>query len=184
MRFAVACALSMTVGSAAAAPATKERIDSAYTKHDYEKCQKVSDEDPVTVRRCKGIGGISVTWTNEPDSSGIEFGKEEAVVSDELLGKLTFAVAPTTIEWRGVMKKGKLAPFATIARYSICGGIGGPCHDELVIFRLEGARRSCIAAVIDGRSADANARARQLADTFARTFDCDKDKPRTGEQAL
>jgi hypothetical protein len=182
---AVAATFAVVAFAAAAfsAPASaRERIDSAYTKHDYEKCKVVEDDDPVKVTQCEGLAGIPVKWTNEPDSSIVEFGSDGVVPDDAFAKRFTFSVAPETIEWRGVMKAGKFVPFATIARFSMCGGIGGPCHGELIVFRLDGKKRSCMAASVDARIANANERARELADTVARRFNCDKDKTRPVEE--
>jgi hypothetical protein len=167
--------------AALAAPA-RERIDSAYTTHDYEKCKVVEDDDPVKVTQCEGLAGIPVKWTNEPDASVIAFGKDGIVPDDAFAKRFTFSVAPETIEWRGVMKAGKLRPFAAIARFSMCRAIGGPCNGELIVFRLDGSKRSCMAASVDARKAKANERARELADTVARRFNCDKDRTRPVEE--
>jgi hypothetical protein len=171
-------ALVFSVMFCASGFAVAQPYQSAYTKHDYEKCRLIADEEPVTERQCEGHGGILVNWTNEPDASFVAFGKEGLV--GEAGKAFTFAVAGETVEWRGAMAGGKLVPFAAIVRFDLCGGIGGPCHPELVLFRLDGAERSCIAATVDARKAKANERARQLADGFVRTFRCGKDKRRTG----
>ena len=159
-------------------PAMGQSFQSAYTKHDYEKCKVISDEEPVTERQCEGHGGIAVNWTNEPDASVVAFGKDGLV--GEYGRAFSFGVAGDTVEWRGAVTGGKLVPFAAIVRFDICGGIGGPCHPELVLFRLEGAERSCIAAMVDTRKAKANERARALADSFVRTVRCGTDKRRAG----
>jgi hypothetical protein len=181
MRLVLACAVLVGANAAFAAPA-KQRVDSAYSKHDYDKCKVVEDADPVKVTRCEGLAGVSVKWTNEPDSSIIEFGTDGVVPEDAFAKRFTFSVAPETIEWRGVMKGGKLVPFAAIARFSMCGSVGGPCHGELIVFRLDGTKRSCMAASVDARKANANERARELADTVARRFNCDKDQTRPVEE--
>jgi hypothetical protein len=170
-----AIASSVLVGAAGG-----QQIDSAYTKHDFEKCALVSDQDPVTVRRCPGYAGIPVLWTNEPDSSTIGFGSEGAL-EDSYDERFAFAVVQSTIEWRGSRRGGGIEPFATIVRFQLCQAIGGPCRPELVLFRLEGKSRSCIAASVSAARADANARARTLADSFVRNFRCGADQPRPPE---
>lgn len=67
-------------------------IDSAYTRHDYERCHKLSDDDPIMERRCEGHAGIVMTWVSEPDSSSLSFGTEGAV-GGEFDNRFTFAVA-------------------------------------------------------------------------------------------
>jgi hypothetical protein len=158
----------------------EEKYQSVYTRHVYEKCARISDDDPITERRCRGHDGIEVHWVNEPDSSSVSFGSEGAV-GGEYDPRFTFAVAGDVIEWRGPLVSGKVAPVAAIVRYQLCRTIGGPCAPELAIYRLVGRRASCIAATVNGRRPDANARARTLADTFVSKFDCEKDKPRAPE---
>jgi hypothetical protein len=173
-----AFALAALLCGAQIAPASS--IESAYSRHDYERCQKISDDDPIMERRCVGHAGIPVTWVSEPDSSSVSFGTEGAA-GGEFDKRFTFAVAGDVIEWRGPVERGKVAPYAAIVRYQLCRAIGGPCAPELVVYRLNGTRSSCIAATVNGRRADANVRAREMADSFARGFDCEKDKVRIVE---
>jgi hypothetical protein len=154
-----------------------EPMGSAYTRHDYEKCRRTGDDDPIRERRCTGHDGIPVHWVSEPDSSSVSFGTEGAI-GGEFDPRFTFAVAGDAIEWRGPVHGGKIAPHAAIIRYQLCRSIGGPCAPELVVYRLLGRRASCIAATVNGRRADANVRAREIADTVVPGFDCTKDKPR------
>jgi hypothetical protein len=158
----------------APSPGAAQPIDSAYTKHDFETCELVSNEEPVTERRCIGYAGIPVLWANEPDSTSIGFGTE-GVTDGSYDERFTFAVVENTIEWRGPRKAGRIEPFAAIVHFQLCRSIGGPCRPELVLFRLEGKRRSCITASVDATRANANVRARALADSFVRRFRCGKD---------
>jgi hypothetical protein len=153
--------------------------DSAYTTLDYEKCPLVRDEDPYQVRRCEGFGGIAVNWHNEDDDSTIDFGENGS--SEEWPYEQSFVFAGKTIEWRGATTAGVLVPYAAIVRYDMGRSIGGPFEPVLMIFRLEGKTGSCLAASVGGRHADANARARKLADTFVRTFRCGTDTRRARE---
>lgn len=161
----------------AMAVAKADAIGSAYTRHNYETCGKVGDDDPILERRCVGYGAIPVHWVSEPDSSSVSFGTEGAV-GGEYDPRFTFAVAGNVIEWRGPERAGRISPYAAIVRYQLCRSISGPCEPELVVYRLLDKRASCIAATVNGRRADANARAREIADTVVRNFDCTKEKPR------
>jgi hypothetical protein len=131
-------------------------------------------------RRCAGHGGIEVLWINEPDNSSVSFGTE-GTIGGEFDARFTFAVVGNVIEWRVPLQSGNVAPHAAIVRYQLCRSVGGPCAPELAIYRLVGKRASCIAATVNGRRPDANARAREIADSFVRNFDCEKDKPRAPE---
>lgn len=172
--------MAVLIAAGLASGAAAESIASTYSRHDYEKCRKTSDDDPIMERRCVGHDGIPVHWVNEPDSSSVSFGTEGAL-GGEYDPRFTFAVAGNVIEWRGLERGGKVAPYAAIVRYQLCRAIGGPCAPELAVYRLVGKRASCIAATVNGRRPDANARAREIADQFARDFDCEKDKRRAPE---
>jgi hypothetical protein len=154
--------------------------DSVYTRHEDERCARTGDDDPILERRCQGYDGIAVHWTNEPDNSSVSFGTESSI-GGEFDARFTFAVVGDVIEWRGPVRSGKVVPVAAIVRYQLCREVGGPCTPELAIYRLHGKRGSCIAATVNGRRPDANARVREIADTYMRSFDCEKDKPRAPE---
>jgi hypothetical protein len=166
--------------AAGAQAAQASPIDSVYTRHDYERCEKLGDDDPIMERRCLGPSGIPVTWINEPDNSNVSFGTEGSA-GGEFDNRFTFAVVGNVIEWRGPVQRGAVEPYAAIVRYQLCQAIGGPCAPELVVYRLNGKRSSCIAATVNGRRTDANLRARELADGFVRNFDCEKGKVRVVE---
>jgi hypothetical protein len=160
----------------AAVPA--RAAESAYTTHDYAACPLIKDEEPYQVRRCAGFGGIPVNWHNEDDDATIDFGSNGA---REQWPYESFAFAGKTIEWRGIRKAGALVPYAAIVRYDLGRSIGGPFQPVLMIFRLESTTGSCLAASVDARHADANARARRIADRFVRGFRCGKDTRRARE---
>jgi hypothetical protein len=170
-------ALSLLIGAGSSAA---RAADSTYTRHDYERCKKLGNDDPIIERRCEGHAGIPVVWTNEPDNSSVSFGTEGAI-GGEFDVRFTFATVCNVIEWRGPAKAGRVEPVAAIVRYQLCRAIGGPCVPELVVYRLVGKRGSCIAATVNGRRTDANERAREAADGFAGSFDCERDKPRIVE---
>jgi hypothetical protein len=183
MPFSMRCFLPATVlaalsGAALTGAASAQSIQSAYTKHDYETCKVISDEEPVTERQCTGHAGIAVNWTNEPDASSLDFGKDGLI--GELGREFSFAVAGETIEWRGPMQGGAIVPFAAIVRYQLCGAIGGPCRPALVLYRLNGNESSCIAGIVEAKRKDANERARRMADSAVAGFRCGKDKRRAG----
>jgi hypothetical protein len=160
-------------------PAAAQAVDSAYTRHDYEKCRVITEEEGAQERVCEGHAGIPVHWLNGPDSSTVYFGDEAA--DDTYDARFAFAVVQSTIEWRGPRRDGRIEPFAAIVRFQLCQSVSGPCRPELVIFRLDGRRRSCIAATVNARLADANVRARALADTFVQNFRCGQDSRRPPE---
>ena len=155
--------------------ALAENFSSAYTTQDYQKCALVSQEAGNTQRRCAGFAGVPVNWFGADDAALVDFGHKGETGPSE---GLTFAVAKDTIEWRGPMRGHGIAPLAAITRYAICATISGPCHEELYVYRLNGAQSSCVMAIVDGRNGDANVKARQMADQFGGSFRCGKDAVR------
>jgi len=163
--FALALAVVVAAGGASAQDWT-----SSYTTHDYGKCRKAKpDEDGVSVHRCAGKAGIAVIWTAGDDSSSVDFGASptQETISD----KANFFEAGKTIEWRG--PKGA-APKAAILRYATGQRIGKLDGSRLVVYRV-GDGASCVIGSVDGRTADANAQARRLADGKAAGFRCGQD---------
>jgi len=171
----------LVIGLTAAIGGTDSALaaDSAYTTHDYEACPLTIDEDAYQVRRCEGFGGIAVNWHNEDDGAVVDFGANGSV--DDVPYALPFVFAGKTVEWRGATRTGALVPYAAIVRYDMGRSIGGPFEPVLMIFHLDGRTGSCLAASVDGRRANANTRARRIADTFARTFRCGADTRRARE---
>jgi len=150
-------------------------FESRYTTHDYEQCPLVREYQDAQERRCEGLGSIGVNYHNASDASLVDFGAKGS--TGDWPGQ-SFVFPAETIEWRGATKAGVLIPFAAIVRYDMGQSIGGPFRPSLVVYRLEDDSRSCVAATVDGRRAGAEAAARKLADTFARTFRCGRDHRR------
>jgi hypothetical protein len=169
----------LAVAAFALMGAPARAADSAYTTHDYAACPLVVDEDPYQVRRCQGLNGIVVNWHNDDDDAVVDFGTKGS--SEDWPYEQSFVFAGKTVEWRGATKARMLVPYAAIVRYDLGRSIGGPFDPVLMIFRLEGRTRSCLAASVDGRRADANVRARRVADRFVRTFRCGQDTRRARE---
>ncbi|SDR47563.1 hypothetical protein SAMN05519103_03653 [Rhizobiales bacterium GAS113] len=154
-------------------------VVSAYTKHDYERCKLVSRDVASQTRKCRGIAGIAINYQNDDDNSVIDFGKEGLVGERGYDEGAVFA--GKTIEWRGVRRRGALAPYAAIVRFDMGRSVSGPFRPQLMIFRLEGTQRSCVVASLDARKPNADEKARQIADDIAATFACGKDKARAPE---
>lgn len=144
--------------------------DSAYTKFDWEKCSKTSEEDDVIMRRCPGPDGIAVDINSGADAALVSFG-DKGLRGEAQLGDFYFP--KETVEWRKASGK----PFAAILRYDIGKSIGGPFRSALVVYKLEGKTSSCVVAIVDGGKPGANERARAAADEATPKFACDKDAP-------
>ncbi len=149
-----------------AAPAVA--ADSIYTRHVWEKCRTLKDDGVVSAKSCKGPGGLPILYENEPDAAFVSFG-ERGFVGEGIGSDL--ATAPgDAVEWR----RDGGPPFAAILRYAVGASVTAPHVSRLVVYKLEGRRSSCIVAIV-GPVANANARARAIADARARGFACGKD---------
>lgn len=145
--------------------------ESSYTRYDYEACAKRPSPhaDVVEIRQCKGVAGISVVWTAEPDASSVDFGRAK---SERIPLLDTFFEAGRTIEWRGPRHGGAVKPLAAIIRYETGPRIGKLDKSLLVIHRLMPSGASCVMGVVAG----SNEAARALADTHAEGFVCGRSK--------
>lgn len=153
----------------AAAPA------STYSPLDLEACEIVSvahaGEGDWVNRRCPGRFGITL-FVNEDDArfdidAGVDNGEWESAAALNELGP--------QLEWRS--EGGR--PFALIYRYTIAEAMPGGRSMLAVETIGRPGRPGCLIALITP-TPDANARARQVADTRARTFRCGRDE-RIGE---
>jgi hypothetical protein len=161
----VAAAMAALTASTETAIANESR----YTRHVWQRCPAIGSPEPgiVSRRRCPGAGGLAVTWTADSDSSSVSFGPRP-VEEDLAIG--SFFEAGDTIEWRA--ERGGSRPFAAVIRYRTGASVGRLDSSRLVIYRIEPGGRSCIMATLDGRASDANARARELADSRGPSFRC------------
>ena len=147
----------------ALADADAADFDSAYTTHDYQTCPEIDSPEPgvIDVRRCPGLAGKFVIWTGEPDASWVDFGTGETTQAVDLGD---FFEAGTTVEWRGPVVKGLIAPVAAIVRYHVGKSVGTLNASRLVVYRLTG--EPCAIAVVDGAVPKANQAARAKAEAL------------------
>lgn len=173
---AVSTLFLYSVVGTAAAP-----LASVYTQHDFAACRAQLSPHPgvVEVRRCRGLGGIPIIWTSEPDASWLKFGPSADAKPIPSLD--TFYAVRGTVEWRGLPIGGGIRPVAAIVRYDT-----GPSirlgTSRLVAYRLAPGG-ACIMGVINGATPDANVAARELVDRAAAGFVCRRSKVRTGSAA-
>ncbi len=173
---ALAAGLGLALPVAGAGAHTPE---STYTRHAYETCPVVQAHETGRTHRCTGHRGIPVTYEADEHAVLVGIGSAGRIASTPFLVR-RFAEAGETVEWRGLRRDDGLDPYAAILRFRVTEGpsIGAKRRDVLVVYRVDPVR-SCIAAVLDGRAADANAEARRVADGPARSFRCGRDTPTT-----
>ena len=144
---------------------------SAYTTLNLDACEIVSvahaGEGDWVNRRCPGRGGITL-FVSEDDArfdvdAGVDNGEWESATPLNELGP--------QVEWR--IDGGRA--FAIIYRYNIPEAMAGG-RSMLAVERIgTRTRPGCLVALITATPA-ANARARQIADSRARTFRCGRDQ--------
>ncbi len=154
----------------------------AYTTFDADKnCRhrKGKDEEDYGTWTCRGYAGIAVVLSAGDQRMQVSFGPR---ASDEVAAGETLPsfndVYRGTIEWRLARgKDGKVRPYATILRwnYMLDPDDRKASGRMLVVTRLNPGG-VCHVGYVDGRAADANEKARKIADEKARTFRCEVDK--------
>jgi hypothetical protein len=170
-----------------ATAAAAQSIEYVYTKFDAKKCKHTpgTDVEDYGSWLCPGYKNLPVRLSAGDQRMYVTFGPR---TKDNIADSETFPgfndVYEGTVEWR-IEKRAdsKQRPFATILRWNLvtaedqekATGPIKPSGRVLVVTRL-GPGGTCHVGYVDGRSKDANERARRLADERARTFRCGKDK--------
>lgn len=145
---------------------------SAYTPLNLDNCEVLTvghasqGEGNWAVRRCPGRGNIPLYVNADDDrfdvDAGVDNGDWESISELNELGP--------QVEWRSDGGR----PYAIIYRYLLSEPSANGAT-RLAVETIGTARRhGCLVAVIPG-GPTANARARQIADTRARTFRCGRD---------
>lgn len=162
-----AAGVGETGGGAAAGGVTY-----AYTTIDLDRCTVTDsnvDEGGWAERRCPGHGGLPLFVDDGDGRFDIDAGMRNS--GFDTLG--AFNNPPETVEWR--MRDG--VPFAIIYRLH---DVSMETSGRSVLF-VETVGRpgepGCVIGRVAGNLADANLRAREMADQGAAGFDCDSDQP-------
>ncbi len=144
---------------------------SAYTPLDLGQCEIVSvahaGEGDWVNRRCPGRGGVTLIVSEDDARFDLDAGAD----NDEWESPSPLNELGPQVEWR--IEGGRA--FAIIYRYTIPEAIAGGRSMMAVETIGTRLRRGCLVALIPG-GPTANARARQIADTRARTFRCGRDR--------
>lgn len=148
-------------------------IESTYTELDLRSCEQIEamEEGESSTWRCEGIKGLDF-WVDSGDGRfdldvGTRTPTDFATIG-------AFNDIEPTLEWR--QENGE--PFAVIFRYRDVA-LETPDRTVLAVEKigLDG-QEGCRVAQISGDTPDANRRAREIADTQARGFNCDSSEPR------
>lgn len=158
-------------------PASAAEQTSHYTRHDFSRCAAKTSPEPgvIEVRACKGLSGIPVVWTGEPDSSSVAFGRATDA-DDPIPGLGQFYEPRATVEWRGPMLGGQVRPIAAILRYDTGRAVGSLNASRIVVHRLMPDGVSCVMGVVAGSVPNANVAARAMVDRSASDFVCGRSR--------
>jgi hypothetical protein len=189
MRPAKLLAMSLVL-SAACGAARAEDITSIYTSTAPKDCrvidrQRVGGDDIYTRWVCKGVAGYVVVVTEDDLRMHVTVGTSVKAALKEPAAEQgfgSFNSITDTIEWRWV--KGTARPFAIIQRWTYADNenlaeTGRPKDvPVLIVTRLPPGPVCQVARVEVKKGEDANAAARNTADSAARAFKCEaKDVP-------
>lgn len=170
------------ISAALATAAHAEQVTSRYTDLDLDRCTLVEHQDEGGYWRydCGPAFGYRVEYTvfDARDSLSLIRGNTKIDLPSWEVTNGAFNSLGTKLEWRGVVADGEFRPFAQILRVLVSIPTDEGDWDQrnvLMVSKIQGDT-ACLVGTVDARvHADANARARQLADSRARSFRCGTD---------
>jgi len=161
--------VALSIGTASAGP-----IESAYTKIRIDACQKLSEHEMGATWKCPGFENIPVIVAESDLRFFVSYGENGDEEKAFRFTPIYFNHINETLEWRYESKGGKRVPFATILRFFL--DREGKKPGQVLIVTTLGPNGVCHVAYIDARARkNANQLAREIADTKARSFDCNRD---------
>lgn len=155
-----------------AAQAAEAQNVSVYTAFTEEACRRVPRPESIVLRRCPSPAGVNLYAQAEEAT-------EAVFVGDPRVNRTwrSLEIGPDDrpgerIEWRVRREGGRVIAVAFILRVTFTGAAGRTVQGGvLAISKIEGGR-SCLMALVPSQRPDANARAREIADTLGATFRC------------
>ena len=164
-------ALAIVLLAASALPLAAQP-QSAYSDLDLERCKTIEmfEEGGGARLKCPGYAGIDVMVTEGDLRMYVGYGRNarKQCATHQTFGPFN-SLGPK-LEWR--MQGGR--PFATILRWVLDNGDGNSQRSWLVVTNLDGSN-TCHVAYVEGAMPNANRRARDAADLYARGFNCAAD---------
>jgi hypothetical protein len=170
--------LAAALAAACTAANAADQFKSDYTDIDPSRCQSTGETEDGFSVLCKGYGGMAVTIAEGDLRDYVSYGPDAANERAASQTPPPFNRLGAKLEWRLKLVSGRWTPVATILRWYTAAPDGAADNSEgqvLVVTQL-GKGAVCHIAYIDARAvANANQRARDIADAKAGGFDCDND---------
>ena len=169
-------------------PAHGGQVSSKYTKINLDKCKKleVFEHNMGASFSCSGLPGLDVYVAEGDLRMFVAYGpgaKKQRAASQTFPNFNNIfkqGSNTSTLEWRVEKRRGKWQPFATILRYYIESDLKKGQY--LVVSKVT-KDEACHVGYINVRKygRKANVKAREVADQYARGFDCKNDPVSYGE---
>jgi len=168
---------AVTAVTALCGPSTAQDANrSVYSTIDLKSCATIRKGTDGAAWRCAGLPGYPVYIAEGDDRFFLSVGPapERRRASQQTLKPFNTlfpaALARTTIEWRVPGPQRRAAPYATIVRYYTSSE---QTKGQVLVVSKVTPDQTCHVALIDAdANPDAMERARVIADTRARSFDC------------
>ena len=158
-----------------AGPAESGEITHQYTKLDQGSCMTLTlnEDEGYSQQVCKGADGIAVFVSEGDLRTSVAYRNQAAY--DRYFTFGNFNHVGETMEWRLRDDNGYKQPFATILRWYVSIDDANE-KQALVITKIEESD-FCVAGFVEAtENKGANELARQIADTVAPSFVCDRDQ--------
>nr|WP_246085173.1 hypothetical protein [Rhizobium glycinendophyticum] len=165
-------------------PEAARANDSVYTDLDLDQCQTLAEDQMGVSLKCRGYRGEPVYFKEGDLRQSVFYGRvDKELIEGAFESFSAFNHINTKIEWR-LNDAGE--PFAAILRWFIDnpgpeGGSTKASRGEILVVSRVGTSDyggSCMVALVDAKAnADANVKARQIADDTAQDFACGMQEP-------
>lgn len=152
-----------------------QKAESIYTSLGEKDCKKLpdrTDDGVVYAAECKGVGGFKVVHLASEHSSIFDLKDSSGRTYELNLRSVIRTAAPAMlgekIEWRVRRTKGKVEPYALIARYNVFDNPdkSNNWKSFLVVVKIA-ADSVCVTSLVDPSVKSQNEQARRFADAAA-----------------
>ncbi|MFM9434298.1 hypothetical protein ACFDR9_001353 [Janthinobacterium sp. CG_23.3] len=167
-RLSLIAAVALSFSSSAVA---ERKMESVYTEISGRACKKTVDEMLIEASTsvCHGVGGFNLHVLEDDERSSVDVvAPNKKIFPLEYWDVVThgFSSLGERAEWRGIRENGTFFPMALIVRVNVLNqdDLDQPKSAPLLAVAKVSKNAACVVGKIDALLADANQRARTLAD--------------------